>query len=236
MRRKTSCSDGTERPYERAPAAGSAVSSSSKSGAKAAAASVGSATATSSGCSCSTLASGTCRWTSARSCALVGGPPGGRATVRCCARPYRRFREREVPTARSRPLCITAIRSPRASASSRKCVVSTTVRPRLTSRSSAQMARRECGSMPEVGSSRKRVRAPPAGWRGPDEWMAGCGGPRTRGVCVRSRPQATQRGRACASGRPTGCPSVPRAGLARGRHSRASPRGGRRRAAPARAP
>mmetsp|Transcript_44792 Transcript_44792/g.149594 ORF Transcript_44792/g.149594 Transcript_44792/m.149594 type:complete len:396 (+) Transcript_44792:2945-4132(+) len=153
MQRKTSCSDGTERPYERAPAAGSAVSSSSKSGAKAAAASVGSATATSSGCSCSTLASGTCRWTSARSCAVVGGPPGGRATVRCCARPYRRFREREVPTARSRPLCITAIRSPRASASSRKCVVITIVRPALAAAMAPHTVRREAGSIPAVGSS-----------------------------------------------------------------------------------
>mmetsp|Transcript_14032 Transcript_14032/g.41441 ORF Transcript_14032/g.41441 Transcript_14032/m.41441 type:complete len:209 (+) Transcript_14032:205-831(+) len=115
--------------------------------------------------------------------------------------PYRDLSACREPTQRSRPSAMIAIRSARSSASSRKCVVSTTVRPRLTSRSSAQMARRECGSMPEVGSSRKRVRAPPAGWRGPDEWMAGCGGPRTRGVCVRSRPQATQRGRACASGR-----------------------------------
>mmetsp|Transcript_39672 Transcript_39672/g.125249 ORF Transcript_39672/g.125249 Transcript_39672/m.125249 type:complete len:225 (+) Transcript_39672:423-1097(+) len=55
-----------------------------------------------------------------------------------------------------------AIRSARSSASSRKCVVSTTVRPCRCSRSSAQMARRECGSMPEVGSSRKRVREPPS--------------------------------------------------------------------------
>mmetsp|Transcript_21167 Transcript_21167/g.69025 ORF Transcript_21167/g.69025 Transcript_21167/m.69025 type:complete len:429 (+) Transcript_21167:712-1998(+) len=124
------------------------------------------------------------------------------------------LRKSGEPAQRRQPSAMIAIRSARSSASSRKCVVSTTVRPRLTSRSSAQMARRECGSMPEVGSSRKRVRAPPAGWRGPDEWMAGCGGPKTRGVCVRSRPQATPRGRACASGRPRvarrGCSLCPR--------------------------
>ena len=50
-----------------------------------------------------------------------------------------------------------AMASERISASSRKCVVSTTARPSRYERSSAQMARRECGSIPLVGSSRKTV-------------------------------------------------------------------------------
>ena len=54
-----------------------------------------------------------------------------------------------------------AMRSASISASSRKCVVRTSVRPSRWARSSCQIERRECGSIPEVGSSRKRVEEPP---------------------------------------------------------------------------
>mmetsp|Transcript_15258 Transcript_15258/g.32477 ORF Transcript_15258/g.32477 Transcript_15258/m.32477 type:complete len:285 (+) Transcript_15258:1877-2731(+) len=54
-----------------------------------------------------------------------------------------------------------AMRSASSSASSRKCVVRMMVLPSLCARSSCQMARRECGSMPEVGSSRKMLRESP---------------------------------------------------------------------------
>ena len=42
-----------------------------------------------------------------------------------------------------------------------KCVVSTTTRPSRWLRITFQVKRREYGSMPEVGSSRKTMRLPP---------------------------------------------------------------------------
>eukprot|EP00962_Isochrysis_galbana_P056135 scaffold27984_cov113-Isochrysis_galbana.AAC.3 len=75
------------------------------------------------------------------------------------------LRKSTDPTHRREPSAMIAILSARSSASSRKWVVSTMVRPSRCSRSRAQIARRECGSIPEVGSSRKsggRPGVPPA--------------------------------------------------------------------------
>ena len=70
--------------------------------------------------------------------------------------PTRSLSSSEVPSAITRPWSITAMRSASRSASSRYCVVSSTVVPRAT-RSSivSHSARRLRGSSPVVGSSRK---------------------------------------------------------------------------------
>ena len=69
--------------------------------------------------------------------------------------PRHDFRKRGEPRQRSLPSAMMAMRSERISASSRKCVVSTIVRPSRCSRSSAQIERRECGSMPGRSEERR---------------------------------------------------------------------------------
>ena len=54
-----------------------------------------------------------------------------------------------------------AMRSPRISASSIECVVSTMARPFLAASMMSHVARREMGSMPVVGSSRYTISGSP---------------------------------------------------------------------------
>eukprot|EP00962_Isochrysis_galbana_P010976 scaffold3076_cov117-Isochrysis_galbana.AAC.7 len=101
-----------------------------------------------------------------------------------------------------------AMRSDRISASSKKWVVSTTVRPTRIWRRSAQMARRECGSMPDVGSSRNSVRLPPSTaiakhslrFCPPDREPAG----------TSARDSSPTRARASATAEPSSSPVIPR--------------------------
>ena len=75
--------------------------------------------------------------------------------------PYRFFKNTGEPTHANRPADMMAIRSQSKSASSRKCVVSTTVvflsaaRRRITS----HVNRRLYGSIPLVGSSKNATRS-----------------------------------------------------------------------------
>ena len=55
-----------------------------------------------------------------------------------------------------------AMRSPRMSASSMECVVSTIARPFFAASMMSHVARREIGSMPVVGSSRYTISGSPA--------------------------------------------------------------------------
>lgn len=67
--------------------------------------------------------------------------------------PYLLLRKSGDPQHCSSPLAMMAIRSPRRSASSIKCVVSRMVRPRFSPCRRSHVARRADGSMPDVGSS-----------------------------------------------------------------------------------
>ena len=67
--------------------------------------------------------------------------------------PFFRFRDKGVPTARSWPLAMMAVRVHNASASSMECVVRTTALPTMARRSTVQSRRRDTGSRPAEGSS-----------------------------------------------------------------------------------
>jgi hypothetical protein len=92
----------------------------------------------------------------ARAAACASEPTVSRTSRR--SPPTRSFSSSGVPSAMTRPWSITAIRSASRSASSRYCVVSSTVRPSPTSSSIVvHTSRRLRGSRPVVGSSRKRT-------------------------------------------------------------------------------
>jgi len=68
--------------------------------------------------------------------------------------PYMCFKNSDVPQQRITPPAMIAIRSPRRSASSMKCVDSTMVRPARCRCSKSHVCRRASGSIPDVGSSK----------------------------------------------------------------------------------
>lgn len=74
--------------------------------------------------------------------------------------PYFFFKNKEDPQHCTTPLAIIAIRSPRRSASSMKCVVRSMVLPVRSCWRRSQMIRRAPGSIPEVGSSKNTTRLP----------------------------------------------------------------------------
>mmetsp|Transcript_3199 Transcript_3199/g.5391 ORF Transcript_3199/g.5391 Transcript_3199/m.5391 type:complete len:292 (+) Transcript_3199:495-1370(+) len=157
-----------QRPYEPTPSSSIEASRDLKSAANCGAECCGSSTVSSCGLSCSRTASGTCACVSARSVSLLTASClyetfelvlqltssyDRREKVRWKAVPFSAFSCAVVPTACSRPLCKIAMRSPRASASSRKWVVRTRARPGFVDDMTSHTVRRDLGSMPAVGSS-----------------------------------------------------------------------------------
>eukprot|EP00967_Tisochrysis_lutea_P159055 scaffold327856_cov54-Tisochrysis_lutea.AAC.1 len=82
-------------------------------------------------------------------------PSGRLPSVRWYEVALRLFSSCDEPTACRRPLCRMATRSPKASASSRKWVVRMIARPNLESEMICHTVRRDTGSIPAVGSSRR---------------------------------------------------------------------------------
>mmetsp|Transcript_21766 Transcript_21766/g.65238 ORF Transcript_21766/g.65238 Transcript_21766/m.65238 type:complete len:389 (-) Transcript_21766:936-2102(-) len=86
--------------------------------------------------------------------ALASPPSPSPRSDRRHAAPNLALRCSGVPSARSWPRAMMAVRVQSASASSMECVVSTTARPTMALRSTAQRRRRDTGSRPADGSSR----------------------------------------------------------------------------------
>src|SRR5205085_2871400 len=92
--------------------------------------------------------------------APAAAPTWARSATRSASTspPTRSFSSSEVPSAITWPLSTTAIWFARRSASSRYCVVSSSVVPSFTSsRMMSHISRRLLGSRPVVGSSRNRI-------------------------------------------------------------------------------
>lgn len=150
-----------------------------------------------------------------------GAPPFPTPLGHCCparsgqggclpaaALPYLRLRKSEEPQHCSSPLAMMAMRSPSRSASSMKCVVSRMVRWLLCCCSRSQVALREAGSIPDVGSSSITT----CGQAGPRSTSAGRATPKRPSPGVRrSLELAACRGSSCQAAEllcsPTALPS-----------------------------